>query len=346
MLTKSASILVACGLIACSDTPVEPQAVCLIEKDGAWDEPADGTVDTRTIRHFDEENNLIRTDHDADADGEIDSYMLVVTDLPHRMVTKSYAAWNDRHQSTTTYDYDEAGNLVREVADENMDGNVDRNILGVYGPHGLIQLDTEEYGTMTRRTWEYNERGAVLGSRTHVDGELRMTVKRTVHNDGLNHRSDFEQFGERPSIWSETYHYEENGYLQRVDIDNDGDGTIDGRGTCKFTADGRFLFEELDYDLDGITDSSQYRDYDSDGRLIRSVLDLDGETGDELQVTLYSYDCQSAATTSAQAAVSRPEDSARWPVPPVGANGQRRNLRLRRSVAQGRGGHVARDVVQ
>jgi hypothetical protein len=177
--------------------------------------------------------------------------------------------------------------------DDNLDGQLDLVISRTYGRHGILASYSRVGSFDTAIIYIYDEMGRWTASSQFEDGELASRSVNTYGPSGLRSSMLVEDFRDEHSVSvvREHFFYDEFDQVNRVDIDRDDDGTIDGRGNCKSKPDGRFVFEEMDTDLDGIIDYAEYYEYDELDRLVRTVRDDDGDGEQAPATTSYSYEC-------------------------------------------------------
>jgi hypothetical protein len=277
----------------------EKQAACVVEEDGIGGESADGVVDARHTREFDETGRLIRSEHDTTnnlpegpLDGRSDSFTEYHYDFDDRLIEeKDYYEGRLEPYNVKTYDYDDAGRLVREQSDFDLGGVAALDTRYTYGEFGVTEIARLAYGSDTIESRSYREDGNLDAIESRRDGVLEFSKSYEYDGDLKLVSSTRTHFGDTESRVLERYEYGPDGLISGFTIDEGADGSIDGRNNYEYDSAGRLLSEESDCDLDGEVDWRNSYAYDRKGRLVEQSIDSGEHENNITTKRRFDYSC-------------------------------------------------------
>lgn len=220
--------------------------------------------------------------YDNDSDGTNDITISYSFNLDNNSITRTRTRTDNSFGDAYTYSFDEAGNQIGLIIDNDNDGISDYIAEWAFDEKGekkLHQIDLDGNGTI-----DYKD---VIETEYHANNDLSF-YKRTAE-------SFSEDTGERENFRSVTYHYDTNreityefnaiqsnpesmlfaqsttytrdanGKPTSIIKDIDGDGTPDEISTFQYDEEGNETLAETDSNADGIIDSSVSTSYERIG---------------------------------------------------------------------------------
>lgn len=261
-----------------------------LDKDGTIDDcdsdiDGDGIVNAKDARPLD--INIASTStksYKGDGFGYINATENFYFNAKNQLVEQEYLSSSnpDRANSSKQFTYDDKDRLIRREQTRGLDKRND----GV-------------------EVWVYNQKGQLTEFNTNSDGDsvFESTVTYQYNSDG-----NIEQIVERDpsdtgyfSNATNTYTYNDQNQLEKIETDEYNDGSIDRIKNISFNANNYVVKSALYYTkVDNITNSevkelyetSEYS-YDNQGNVLKNVLTY--ERGGERSTT-YSYNSQKNIT--------------------------------------------------
>ena len=195
------------------------------------------------------------------------------------------------------YEYDDAGNLARELVDLDGDGRPDRVTVYEYDAAGNVtrqQADTDGDGSADQvESHEYDATGNISQELYYEDGVRRPRQVSYEYGDDnrLTRREDIGADGKLNSI--DTLEYDARGNLLR-EASKSGDGYEYRISVHTYDAMGNRTRTEEDGDGDGMVDTIRSWEYDADGNLVRErEVSIDQEARRVEFSHSYHYDADS-----------------------------------------------------
>jgi hypothetical protein len=195
------------------------------------------------------------------------------------------------------YEYDDAGNLARELVDRDGDGRPDRVTVYEYDAAGNVtrqQWDSDGDGTAERvESYEYDTAGNITRELAYENGDRRPGQVSYEYGDDnrLTRREDIGADGKLNSI--ATFEYDARGNLLR-EASKLGDGYEYGISVHTYDAKGNRTRTEEDREGDGVVDTIRSWEYDADGNLVREREVIIDEEARRVEFShSYHYDADS-----------------------------------------------------
>ncbi|MEM8640544.1 MAG: Calx-beta domain-containing protein [Cyanobacteria bacterium P01_G01_bin.54] len=173
-----------------------------------------------------------------------------------------------------TYEYDEAGQLIRKSVDLGNDGEVDQSTEYTTKLTHVLSDDDND-GVLDRRgTFYYNGNAKITRSISDFNSEGSEYASREYeyNQQGLEVREAFSRsFGGGPIRPSQVFtsDYDEGGNLIRYVFDDRGDGVADTITTHEYGANSHTI--RLDENADGTADDVRITQYDADQNVIATT---------------------------------------------------------------------------
>jgi antitoxin component YwqK of YwqJK toxin-antitoxin module len=209
------------------------------------------------------------------------------------------------------YEYDDDGNLARELVDLDGDGRPDRVTVYEYDAAGSItrqQTDTDGDGSADQvESHEYDDTGNISQELYYENGERgprqvsyeygddnRLTRREDIGADGKLNSIDTLEYDAQGNLLRQAstsgdgyeygisvYTYDAMGNRTRTEEDGDGDGVVDTIRSWEYGADGNLVLERevsIDQEAHRVEFSHSYQ-YDADSNLVRESegFDWDGD---------------------------------------------------------------------
>jgi len=176
------------------------------------------------------------------------------------------------------YEYDDAGNLTRELVDRDGDGGPDRVTVYEYDGAGKVtwwRSDADGDGIAEGvGSYEYDAAGNITQELLYENGDPRPRQVSYEYGDDnrLTRREDIGADGKLNGI--DTREYDAQGNLLRESSET-GDGHVYGISAYRYDTMGHRTRMEEDGDGDGVVDSITSWEYDANGNLVREVVSFD-----------------------------------------------------------------------
>ena len=202
------------------------------------------------------------------------------------------------------YEYDDAGNLARELVDRDGDGRPNRVTVYEYDAAGNVtrqQEDSDGDGSADRvESYEYDVAGNIKQELDYENGDRRPTQVSYEYGDNnrLTRREDIGADGKLNSI--DTLEYDARGNLLR-EASKSGDGHVYGISVHTYDTMGNRTRTEEDGDGDGVVDTIRSWEYDAEGKLLREREVLIDEEARRVEFShSYQYDADSNLVRESQ----------------------------------------------
>lgn len=194
----------------------------------------------------------------------------------------------------TEYEYDAAGNLIKELQYDKNTGSVD----------AIRKYEYDQDGNETKYLY-YNIDGTVHASRTYeteYDGNGVLTKRSCTDNDGRTVCWEYDGSGkltrsiqyDSDGNISDILEYDANGNEAKR-VSYNADGSMDGRYEYTYNANGNMI-QEIGYGRDGVLYVRMEYEYDKYGRVTKFVsYDGDGNVETQEEHT-YTYDANGNLT--------------------------------------------------
>jgi len=228
------------------------------------DEDADGSPDSITTFRYNSSGVRTALMHDGNADGIFELSARYYHDAGGKPLWTEISSFGVL-QSVLRWQYDDQGQLVRHVRDEDADGLLD-----------FIR----EYG--------YNSRGLVALIETDDDADSTIdSIGRYFYDDNDNLiRHEIEELDGSLLDSTRLYDWQDN-LLVRYRWDLGADGVIDSITQYNYDAEGREVLVEVDRQADGEFDDWTQTQYNASGKVASVILYRNRAWHDSLTHTYY-----------------------------------------------------------
>jgi serralysin len=278
----------------------------------------DGIIDEVYIFTYDSNGNRTKYEEDSDNNGIIDVTYVYSYDANNYLTGYTENEDGNGPFDTHSYTLNASGLPVMDKCDKDSNGTVDYIITYTYDsngyPTGLEFDNATSVSSIQYYLWgnnfdcpenmAYAENFDIIklfylkkqlgetsrnSSGTLSEYQYTFTIDGTNCNDTHTFIEELDNLKDGTIDVKQTYSYDANSYLYRLESDIGNDGAIDRVQTFTYNANGNRTKHETDYDNDGVVDRVKTFIYDAIGKMTKKKTDRDGD-GVVDEIGTYTYD--------------------------------------------------------